>query len=178
MKISMFAAGAAVAAAAALTAMPAAAQDAPAFYGNLGYTGIDGDGGTLGAVGGRLGYKFHPNFGVEGELGFGVKDDSTNVAGVEVKNELKHSAAVYGVGFVPLTENFELLARVGYGSSKTKASGAGVSAEDSNESWNYGVGAQYSFDGYNGIRGDYTRHDFRDGGGDANAWSVSYVRKF
>ena len=37
---------------------------------------------------------------------------------------------------------------------------------------------QYSFDGKNGVRLDYTREQFQDKGGDANVWAVSYVRKF
>jgi hypothetical protein len=179
MKITLLAAaGAAVVSVAALAALPAAAQTAPQWYGNVGYSAVDADDAKLGAVHGRLGYQFHPNFAVEGEAGFGVKDDTVNVAGVQVNTELKHSVAIYGVGVMPLTEKFDLLGRVGYGSSKIEASAAGFSADDDQDSWNYGVGAQYSFDGLNGIRGDYTRYDFRDDGGDADVWSVSYVRKF
>ena len=55
---------------------------------------------------------------------------------------------------------------------------AGVSSTAKADSINYGVGAQYSW-GANGIRGDYTRHDFRGSGADeADAWTVAYVRKF
>ena len=57
-------------------------------------------------------------------------------------------------------------------------SAAGTSASDDGESWNYGVGGQYFFDDKNGVRADYTRHDFKDSSTDANTWSVSYVRKF
>jgi outer membrane immunogenic protein len=183
MKLSMLVAGAAVLSVAALTTMPAAAQDAPSFsapsfYGNLGYTAVDSDDVTLGALGGRVGAKFHPNFGAEAEAAFGVKSDDVNVGGVNVKTKLKYSAAVYAVGFLPVTEQFDLLARVGYGTSKLKASAAGISASDSDESWNYGVGAQYTFDGLNGVRGDYTRHDFGSNGGDADVWTIAYVRKF
>lgn len=179
MKLStLVAAGAAVASVAALTAMPAAAQTVPSFYGNLGYSVVDGDDATLGALGGRVGARLHNNFGVEGELAFGVDGDSTRVGAVDVKTDLKHSLAAYGVGFLPVNEQFELLARVGYGTTKIRAKAAGVSVSDSDESWNYGVGAQYSFDGLNGVRGDYTRHDFGNGGSDADVWSVSYVRKF
>ena len=180
MKLSMLAAGAAVVSAAALTALPAAAQtvSAPAFYGNLGYSAVDSDDATLGVIGGRLGARLHPNFGVEGELGFGIDGDSTRVGTTNVKTNLEYTVAAYGVGFLPINENFELLARVGYGTTKLEAKAAGVKVSDRDESWNYGVGAQYSFDGLNGVRGDYTRHDFGNGGGDADVWSVSYVRKF
>lgn len=179
MKLSMLvAAGAAVVSAAALTAMPAAAQTVPSLYGTLGYTAVDSDDVTLGAITGRLGARFHQNFGVEGEAAIGVGDDSYTFGTTRVEAELKHSFAAYGVGFLPINEQFELLARVGYGTSKVGVSAAGVSASDSDESWNYGVGAQYLFDGLNGVRGDYTRHDFGNGGGDADTWAISYVRKF
>ena len=175
MKLSMLV-GAAVVSAAALAALPAAAQTS--FYGNVGYTAVDTDDVTLGALTGRVGAQFHPNFAVEGEAGFGVKDDSANVGGVNVKGELKHSVAVYGVGILPINDKFDLLARVGYGTSKIEASALGVSVKDSQESWNYGVGAQYSFDGANGVRVDYTRYDFNGDFDKADTWAVSYVRKF
>ena len=180
MKLSMLAAGAAVVSAAALTALPAAAQtvSAPAFYGNLGYSFVDADNANLGAITGRVGARLHPNFGAEAEVGIGVDDDTVRVGATNVKTELKHSVAAYGVGFLPINDKFDLLARVGYGSTKVSASAAGVSASDTNESWNYGVGAQYSFDGANGVRADYTRHDFNHDGGNADVWAVSYVRKF
>lgn len=177
MKLSMLV-SAAVVSAAALAALPAAAQTAPSFYGNVGYTAVDTDDVTLGALTGRVGAQFHPNFAVEGEAGFGVKDDSANVGGVNVKGELKHQVAVYGVGILPVNDKFDLLARVGYGTTKVEASALGVSASDSQESWNYGVGAQYSFDGANGVRVDYTRYDFNGDFDKADTWAVSYVRKF
>lgn len=42
---------------------------------------------------------------------------------------------------------------------------------------NYGVGVQYHA-GLNGVRLDYTRYDFDDGGDDANVWALSYSRRF
>ena len=107
-------------------------------------------------------------------------DLSIAVAGTPPTNvdvELKHAAAIYGVAGVPLGENGRIFARVGYGTQKIEASAAGVAIDGSEESVNYGVGAQYFFDGQNGIRGDYTKHDFNDSG-DADVWSVSYVRRF
>jgi hypothetical protein len=177
MKLSMLV-GAAALSAAALAALPAAAQTQTSFYGNVGYTAIDADDVTLGALTGRVGAQFHPNFAVEAEAGFGVKDDSANVGGVNVKGELKHSVALYGVGILPINDKFDLLARVGYGSSKLEASALGTKVEGSQESWNYGVGAQYSFDGANGVRVDYTRYDFDGDFDKADTWAVSYVRKF
>lgn len=163
----------------ALAATPVAAQEAtsPTFYGNLGYSIVDGASDvTLGAATARVGGRFHRYFGVEAEGALGVDSDKSTVAGVPVKVKLKHSIAGYAVGFLPVSPNFDLFIRGGYGSSKLSASALGVTVSDSDDSWNYGLGGQYSFDGKNGVRADYTRHDFD--GSHANVWSVSYVRNF
>ena len=166
------------AAAAALTtaAAPAFAQDtvSTGWYGNLGYTSADSDDVTLGAVTGRLGYRLHPNWAVEGEVSFGTNDEDV-VPGTSVK--LDNQEAIYGVGILPVTPQLDLFARVGYGRTELKVDGPGFTGSGDDNSWNYGAGAQWMFDDKNGIRGDYTKHDF-DGGGDADSWSVSYVRKF
>jgi hypothetical protein len=167
---------------AVLTAVPALAQaqslSPTTVYGSLGYSQARSDGVDLGAVQGRLGARLGQHLGAEAELAGGVSDDKTYVAGVPVDVEMKHQAAVYGVGFLPVTPKADLYARVGYGETKVKASAGGASATDRGQSWNYGVGGQYFLDGANGVRADYTRHDFKDDAGEADVWSVGYVRKF
>ena len=133
---------------------------------------------SVGAVTGRVGWKSDSFFGVEGEVSKGVKDDSTTVAGVTTSTDLDYQYAGYVTGTVPVTPNLDIIGRVGYGQTKIENTTAGVSSDDKADSINYGVGAQYSW-GANGIRGDYTRHDYRgSGAGEADAWSVAYVRKF
>jgi len=175
----------AAAAVALVTLLPAAASAQAAantgttFYGTIGYDDTSLDHVDLGAIQGRLGARFGQYFGVEGELAGGVKSDKVDVAGTDVKVKLDSQEAIYGVGFLPLSANFDLLARVGYGHTQGSGSVAGVSATARGDSWNYGVGGQYSFDGKNGIRVDYTREQFQShDAGDANVWAVSYVRKF
>jgi hypothetical protein len=165
----------------ALAAVPASAQSIqqPSVYATAGYAFVDGgSAANFGALEGRLGARVHPNFGLEADVAFGVDGDSQTVGSVNVKTKLKHSVAGYAVGFLPVAPNFDLLARAGYGTSKVSAKSGAISASDSEESWNYGVGAQYAFDGVNGVRGDYTRYDFNHNGGKADVWAVSYVRKF
>ena len=167
------------AAALALMASPALAQDPTSnIYGTIGYSQLDADGVELGAVTARIGTRFTPNFGAEGEVSLGVKDEDFRVGTTTVSADLQYDAAVYGVGYVPLGQNFELFGRVGYGTSEIKVSGPGVTATADGESWNYGVGAHYTLDGQNGIRADWTRRDFRDDGGEADVWSLNFVRKF
>jgi outer membrane immunogenic protein len=155
------------------------ATSAPRFYGNLGYGVHDMGSADLGSIQGRLGYRYNNWLGVEGELGGGVKSDRVTTApGVSAKVKLDHEEALYGVGFVPLSDKMELLGRVGYGNTKVSASAPGASVSGSNESWNIGAGAQYHFDGLNGIRADYTRKEFRSGPGKSDVWSMAYSRKF
>ena len=169
---------------AAIIAVPAIAQAQDTAASNVGaYVNLnlglaDGGQADLKTLGGRLGYRFTPYLGVEGELATGLKSDTDMIAGVRVNTKLKHEAAIYGVGFLPVGPNTDFLARVGYGTTKLRAKAAGFSASDSAESWNFGVGAQHHFDGLNGIRVDYTRKEFNNDQGHANVWTAGYVRRF
>jgi len=160
-------------------AAPAAAQSfsSPVWNGSIGYTNLSSDDvdGSLDALTGRVGARFTPHFGAEGEFSIGLGEEAV-VPGVDAR--LNHDAAVYAVGAVPVSPNLELFGRLGYGTTELEVSGPGGSISDSNESWNYGVGANYFFDGANGVRGDYTRRDYQHDGGTADVWSVSYVRRF
>ena len=147
-------------------------------YGTVGYAGGSDSGINLGAIQGRLGARFGSYLGLEGELSGGVKGDTVNVGGTNVDVKLRHQEAVYGVGFLPVTPKFDLFARVGYGNTNIQASAAGVAQAGSEQSWNYGAGGQYFLDNNNGFRADYTRESFRNNGGDADVWSIGYVRKF
>jgi len=117
-----------------MLAAPAMAQSIsnPAVTGSIGYTQLDGDDATLGAITGRLNAKVNRYVGFEGEASFGVKDDEITVAGVT--GDLSHD---------------------------------------------YGAGANYFFDGRNGVRADWTRRDFTDdNGGELDTYGLSYVRRF
>ena len=165
MKKTIFAA----AAACALFAVPAMAQ--AQVYGNIGYANVDVKDADvkLGLIQGRLGYDINPNFAVEGELGFGAKDDS--IAGVDV--EMKYQAGVYLVGKANVSDKFQFLARAGYVAYEVEASAGGVAAADTGSDFAFGLGAQAFFTENDGVRADWTNY-----GGDANIWSIAYVRKF
>ena len=169
-------------AAAAISAIaaPAFAQSGPDArgYGSLGYTHLEGDSATTGAVTGRLGAKFTPHFGVEGEASFGVRDDDFAIGAVDGKIEHRYDVAAYGVATLPIQPNFDLFARVGYGVTELKASAGDISESTHLDSWNYGAGGNYYFDAQNGVRADWTRRDFKDDGGEADVYSVNYVRRF
>lgn len=190
MKAFMFAASAAALAMAAPAIASAQTATAPTgFYANLGYANADTSGVNLGVIQGRLGYRFNNWLGVEGELAGGVKGDHVDVATglaspatVRTDVKLRHQEAIYGVGFLPVSPQWDLLARIGYGNQKVKATAPGfpgAEAEADGNSWNYGVGAQWHWDGANGVRADYTREEFTHGSsGHANVWAIAYSHRF
>ena len=164
-----------------LISAPAMAQSisSPQVTGSVGYTVLDVDNGDLGAVTGRVTAKVNRYFGVEGEASFGVKDNDIAVGGLTGTLEHEYDAAAYGVATLPLSPNFELFGRVGYGTTQVTADVAGFSATEDGESVNYGVGANWFFDGRNGIRADITRRDFTgDNGGEVDTYGLGYVRRF
>ena len=152
---------------------------APQVTGSVGYAVLDGDNANLGAVTGRLTAKVTPYFGVEGEASIGVKDDDVSFGGVTGDLSHEYDAAAYVFGVLPVSPNFEVFGRVGYGTTSIKTEVGGFTATEDGESVNYGVGANYFFDNQNGVRADWTRRDFTDdNGGELDTYAVSYVRRF
>lgn len=181
----------AAAVAALLVATPTLAQDfGSTTYINLGATNfalaeIEGEDigdadFNLGAVTGRLGARFNNFFGVEGELGIGIRDQEESNGVSRFTTSLNYEVGAFLVGYLPVSPNAELFARVGVANTELefefedgidRIEGAG-----SETSVALGVGGQYFFDGVNGIRGDYTRYSADSS--DFDALGVSYVRKF
>jgi hypothetical protein len=146
-------------------------------YVNLGYARASQGGIHLDAIDARLGYRINKYVGVEGEGAFGIGGDDVRVGTASAHVKLSHEFAAYAVGFLPVAENADLFARIGYGTTKIKASALGAGASGSDESVNFGVGGQYHFDGVNGVRVEYTRFEYNDGG-HANLWGIAYAAKF
>lgn len=149
--------GAAMAALMAV-ATPASAQIRDTgFYAGLGATHYSaGDVDVAGATG-RLGYKFHRNFGVEGEASFGIQGDEADFLGTPVDVDLDNQYGVYAVGFLPVTQNLELLGRVGWASIEAQGTLGDFTAGASDDGIGVGVGAQYHFTPNFAVRADYTR---------------------
>lgn len=148
-------------AATALMAMPAVAN--AQFYAGAGYTNFDYDGGDVDAVTGRLGYKFSPNFAVEGEA-------STEIDGGDV--ELNHNAGLYGMAILPVSSNFDLHGRLGYQTTEIDT----PLGDFSDEGVAYGVGATLRLTPGFGIRADYTRLEGDDT--EADGMSIGGVVNF
>jgi outer membrane immunogenic protein len=175
MKALMIAASAAALSLGATSALAQAQEGG--MYGSIGYAATDRDDANLSAIQGRFGVKLHPMFGIEGEGAIGIDDEDIG-AGATVK--LDHQLAAYGVGFVPLGDQFEVLGRLGYGNTQISVESPFGDADADANSWNYGVGAQFWFTGADAVRADWTRHNFDEDENDADldVWSVSYVRRF
>lgn len=177
-------AAAAAAYACALAGSAVAQTSAPHIYGSAGYGQKDDS--DLGAVQLRLGTRFGAYFGVEGEYGFGVKSDKVDIAVSPpgyIKRELRHELAAYAVGYLPLSPQADLYARVGYGSTWFKSATdltpdrSRITYKDDATSLNLGVGGQYFFDASNGVRVDYVRQDYKGAPTD-DVWSIAYTRRF
>ena len=162
-----------LATAAAATVIAMAAPAAAQVDASLGYSLADTGDANLGAVTGRVGFRAGW-LGAEGEASFGAGSDNVGAAKVKLDNQW----AIYGKAIAPVADNFDVFARVGYGESRIETKLAGVTSKNTDNSVNYGVGAEWFFDPNNGVRADYTRHDFDEAADDANVWSLSYVRKF
>lgn len=141
---------------------------------------------------GRLGYRLNDFFALEGEAGFGLGGDDfdrtvpVNVQGsilnvdTNVDLKVKNYAVGFARGILPVSDQFDIFARIGYGQATAKAdvvaslSGltASGSAEEDADGIAYGVGAQFNFTDNDGIRADYTRLE------DTNIISIAYSRRF
>lgn len=141
-------------------------------YGGVGYTHFDLDQVDLGGLTGRLGWRFVENFAVEGEASLGIADDEGGGVSVELENSL----AVYGVGILPLTPQFDLIGRAGFARIEVEANAGPFAAGADNDGFAFGVGGQFNLNDRWGIRGEYTRLD--GDGDDIDAFGVSAAIKF
>lgn len=164
--------------AASAVALPAAAQAEfkPEVTGSVGYTRFadgsqDWDGHSATA---RVAARFHRYIGVEAEASMGL--GSSDIGGVDLK--MNHTIAAFAVAYLPMSENFDLTARLGYGSTEFEASVGGASGTESFSGVAAGIGGQYFFDDSNGLRMDVTRHQYDDLDGGFDAVSFAYIRRF
>lgn len=164
--------------AASAFALPAAAQTAtsPEFSVSGGYARfVDGSEEWDGhSVTGRATARLHRYFGVEADVAVGL--GSSDILGVDVK--MNHNIAGYAVAYLPLSEEADLFARVGYGSTEFEFDFGGLTTSDSYDGVTMGVGGQYFFDASNGVRMDVTRHEYDELDGGLDSVAFTYVRRF
>lgn len=154
------------------SASVASAQDGGA-YGNLGVKTYEFD--TLNILA-RLGYNFNQYIGVEVEGSVGIVGDDDEVFGIQTEVDTEWDIGAYAVARYPLTERFDIFARAGYTNTRVEVSVENDSDSFSLDGFAVGGGAQYNWDGKNGIRLGYTFNEAD--GADFNVIDLSYVRKF
>lgn len=158
-----------------------------------GWSYFDQDVAQVHAITVRGGYDFNEYFGLEAEGSLGVTDETysgsvnygSNVLSGSVDIKLKHAIAAYAKVQYPLNEQFSVFARLGYGQGKAEADVSGTingnpvngSLSETGDGVTYGVGFEWAFAGANGVRVDYTRHDY-DNNVEIDQWGVSFVRRF
>ena len=171
MKTLIFAAASAL----TLAAVSVHAQDVDHAYGSIGVTGTDNHktDSNLNGVDLRLGTKLTPHFGLEGEAAFGTNHDTTTVGQYKLTNRW----AGYGVGYLPVSSNFDLIGRVGVSDTDLKAPPAAGKLEQGT-AFDYGVGAQYHINSGYALRADVTRSEFNHDKGQATTTSLNLVKKF
>ncbi len=138
------------------------------------------------------GYRFHPNFAVEGgyfNLGkFNFTTVTTGPAATvagEAKNDNGFNLDL--VGIVPFDPSFSGFARVGAQTSKTTVSlavpGFAFSNSETKTSWKAGLGLQYDFTKDIGARLEWERYRVPNGDGtggkaDVDLFSLGLVVRF
>jgi OOP family OmpA-OmpF porin len=106
---------------------------------DVGSTKIDDLDGSKASVGGFVGYSFNENYAVEAayrHLG------TWTISNVDLKAT---QTALSLVGTLPLNQQFNIFARVGYNRVNAEASYQGVSVNESNNGSFYGFGVGYNF---------------------------------
>jgi len=135
---------------AAMLAMPAAAH--AEWYAGAAWTKYDTDAADVNAATGRLGYRFNPNFAVEGEGSIGIDDDDGA--------EIDAAYGAYAVGILPLgSSGFDVFGRAGYMQYDIDG---GVFPDIEEGGFSYGAGVGWRLTDGIGLRADYTRSEVDD----------------
>ena len=103
------------------------------------------------------GYRFHENFATEVDyLDFGEPDD--DILGIDTEIDL-YALALFGVGVLPVSDQFELFAKLGvaYWDAEVDASAFGISVSDDEDGTDlaYGLGASFAFTDQFAVRAEY-----------------------
>lgn len=167
--------GASLALVAAVAATGVSAQDT-GYTLEAGIAGFDISDENFGALSLTSSYRFNKNFGVEGNVAFGVTKKTYQAGNLSVDMKLDYAVGVYAVGYVPVSANTDILFRGGYSKLQVEGSSSGVNATADDDGLSYGVGVRYfPQGGVNGVRFDVTRYELEES---VNAVSLTYVRKF
>lgn len=163
---------AAVSAAAVAAGAPAASAQ---IYGGVGYTVFkveqpSTDDGYVGGALGRLGYKFNPFFGIEGEAAIGLVDGSVEISpGIDADVGLDKEYGVFATAWLPIPLVMDVFGRVGYADLTIESDVPNGDFDGSGLA--YGAGVQFAFL-IARVRAEYTRYEAGDDSLDSLGASV------
>ncbi|MEM9599612.1 MAG: outer membrane beta-barrel protein, partial [Pseudomonadota bacterium] len=131
----------AAAAAIAMIGGTAMAQDGQAYVG-IGVDAVEFDSYNLS---GKAGYNFNDFFGVEAQGGFGIIDQEETIAGIDIDAGIDYYVSGFLTGRIPMSEQFELIGRVGYYFGEVGGTAAGIAVSEDVDGLAVGAGAQFNF---------------------------------
>lgn len=111
------------------------------------------------------GYRFNPNFSLEGfYANFGTFEEKIGAGRIELDGQ---SFGARAVGSVPLSESVSIFARVGFqrwdGDVKATVGTQNlIGGKDSGTDLTFGLGAEYAFSEQVSLRGGWDRYKFDD----------------
>lgn len=98
----------------------------------------------LGAFGLKLGVDINDYIGVEMRAGLGVDDDTVNVLGVDVDVEINYFYSVYARPKYRMNQ-IQIYGLLGFTKAELEASAFGVSVEEDDTDFSYGLGLEWFF---------------------------------
>ncbi|MEE2930036.1 MAG: porin family protein [Pseudomonadota bacterium] len=131
-------------------------------YVSGGYSLIDGQGVTPNTFTARAGGSFNDYFGIEVEGAFGGEPDTPDgLAGVEISVESQIGG--YLVGKYPVSERFDVRARIGYAEWEFEGDFNGVIESATIDGFAAGVGGEFMISENFGLIGDVTHYEAEGG---------------
>lgn len=143
---------------------------------------------SFGLAGGHIGYEFSPYFSIEGEVLFGVEDDTLGDTTIELLEEsvdvnlsldINQVFGAYARGSLPLGEQFSVFGRAGVVTTEFEVSAtaediATITETEWSEALAVGIGGEFDLTEQIYLRGDYTRYEYEDVGANTLMASLGF----
>lgn len=134
---------------------------------------------------GRVGYDLSEFFALEAEGRFSILDDNASDDSTDAvtltDTRVTFGVAGFAVGKLPLNDNFDVIGRVGYHYTEARASSRSSFPVNANlDGYALGGGFQYTFGELlnSRVRLEYTLYDNTEDRGNADAYQLSFTRRF
>lgn len=132
-------------------------------------------------VAAKVGANLNRYFALEGKLGLGIGDDSTNIEGIKVTLDPIFNLAAFGVGKLPLNRHLEVYGKAGvtrmHLDIKENIGGVSDKYNLKETKFSAGIGANLMFNPYQGINFELLAPSVADIG-DLTSVSAGYTHYF